>query len=186
MSDDIAILKEMIQSTATVSYKGTKVTLEETSSEASSGTYSVTIHGMPDVDDVIVIKADAFPALKEIFANTRHECKRADFVIIANTDEEKSIICIEMKAGRAKTSEIIQQLQGTQCFVAYCREIGRVFWEEKDFLEGYKYYFVSIRNIKTKRRIRPKSPHPLHDSPKKVLHIDSTKGLRFNHLVGRK
>jgi hypothetical protein len=41
-----------------------------------------------------------------------------------------------MKA-KSKTSlewEIIQQLKGAQCFVAYCQKIGKEFWSAKQFL----------------------------------------------------
>jgi hypothetical protein len=50
---DIATLKEMIQETATVpledSYGKKKVTLKE-----PDGNYSVTINGMPDIDNSLV------------------------------------------------------------------------------------------------------------------------------------
>lgn len=63
---DIAILKEMIKDTATVpltknNYGKNTVILEE------SNDYSVTINGMPDNEQVIVIKTDAFKARR--FAN---------------------------------------------------------------------------------------------------------------------
>ena len=54
-----------------------------------------------------------------------------------------------MKAGKktSKEKEIIQQLKGAQCFVEYCQAIGKSFWEKQDFLDDYKYRFVSIKNI---------------------------------------
>ena len=69
---DIVILKEMIKTTAVVPLEAyhskNKVTLEE----PPPAGYSVTIYGMPDDDQTIVIKADAFTAPKDIFATPGH------------------------------------------------------------------------------------------------------------------
>jgi hypothetical protein len=118
---DIAILKEMFKNTATVTlinhHKRKKVVLVE----PPPGDYAVIIYDLPDEDEVMVIKADSFPAPQKIFTGTKGECKRADFIVIADTDGEKVIIFIEMKAGKGSTeAEIIQQLQGSQCLIAYC------------------------------------------------------------------
>lgn len=180
---DIAILKEMLKESITVSLEppyGDKVILKE----PPPGNYSVTIHKMPKDDKVIVIKTDAFPSPKTVFANSRGECKRADFVIIANTEQEKFIVCIEMKAGKGRTKEIKQQLKGSQCFVAYCREIGRVFWDKKDFLEGYEYRFVSIKNIRINKKHIQTPKKGIHDSPERLLEISYPKYLNFKGLVG--
>lgn len=89
-----------------------------------------------------------------------------------------------MKGGKGCTEkEIIQQLKGAQCFVVYCREIGRLFWNKKDFLEGYEYRFVSIKNINVnKRPTRPSTKKEKHDRPEKMLKIDSAKGVHFHML----
>ncbi|NEP60630.1 MAG: hypothetical protein F6K31_27135, partial [Symploca sp. SIO2G7] len=118
----------------------------------------------------------------------RGECKRADFVIIADTDNKKVrkvILCIEMKAGKGGTeSEIIQQLKGAQCFVAYCREIGQLFWNQKNFLKGYEYRFVSLRDISiAKKTTRTSAKIGTHDCPERMLKITSPHHLQFNRLV---
>jgi len=182
---DIVIFKEMIRSTATVSlenYHGKKKVVLR---EPAPADYDVTIHGMPEDDEVIVIKADSFTAPKAIFADSKHECKRADFIIVAETDERKVIICIEMKAGKGGTeTEIIQQLKGAKCFVTYCQEIGQAFWNHQNFLNDYEYRFVSIKNISiSKRPTRPLTPKDVNDRPDKMLKITSPKGLQFKHLV---
>lgn len=180
---DIDILKEMIKHTATVQYEEQRVELIESSANTK---YSMEIHGMPNPNDCIIIKTDAFPAPKSIFANTKHECKRADFVIIADTGNKKVIICLEMKAGKGEKEEIVQQLKGAQCFVAYCREIGRSFWDKQHFLDQYEYRFVSIRNISMpKRPTRNTKQLPIHNTPDKMLKVTNPKGLRFHQLVGR-
>ena len=184
---DIDVLKEMLKDAVKVqldSYSHTqknKITLTESQSQK----YEVEIHGMPDNDQVIVIRADSFEAPKKIFENSRHECKRADFVIVANTDEVKVVVIIELKAGKGGTeTEIIQQLKGAQCFVAYCKAIGQAFWPTTNFLENYQYRFVSIRNISiSKRSTRSSGTTVLHDCPDRMLKLTSPKGLQFNRLV---
>ncbi|MGB3512349.1 MAG: hypothetical protein WBA93_24550 [Microcoleaceae cyanobacterium] len=187
-NSDIALLKQMINPTATVpleeNYQKKLVTLIE-----PSDNYEITIYGMPDDDEVIIIKVDAFGAPTAIFQGNRGECKRADFVIIADTDKKKVILFIEMK-GRKKTSkekEIIQQLKGAQCFVAYCREIGQLFWQQENFLSGYKYRFVSIKDIKIpKKKTRFDCKTDCHDRPENMLKISSPRNLQFNYLIGGK
>jgi hypothetical protein len=151
---DIAILREMINETAVISleddpqgYNKKNPKKQVTLTEPGPPSYSVTIRNMPD--NAIIIKADAFPALTTVFANSRGECKRADFVIVADTDEKKVIVCIEMKAQAttSTTKKIIQQLKGAQCFVAYCQAIGKVFWGQKNFLDSYVYRFICFSDI---------------------------------------
>lgn len=182
---DIVILKEMIKNTATVPLENYHSKNKVILKEPPPADYSVTIYGLPDDDQTIVIKADAFTAPKGIFADSKCECKRADFVIIADTDEEKVIICIEMKSGKGGLErEIIQQLKGAQCFVAYCREIGHSFWDHQNFLKDYVYRFISIRNISiSKRPTRPSGGTITHDRPERMLKVTSPKGLQFNHLL---
>jgi hypothetical protein len=182
---DIVILREMIQTTAIVLlenyYNKKKITLEE----PPPASYSVTIHGMPNDDEVIVIKVDIFNSPSSVFQGRYGECKRADFAIIADTENKKVIIFIEMKAGQGGSEkEIIQQLKGARCFVTYCREIGQSFWEQQNFLDGYEYRFVSIRNISIpKRPTRSSTRTPKHDQPDRMLKITSPKGLQFNQLI---
>lgn len=182
---DIEILKEMIKDAATVPlsdyYEKKQVVLEE----PPPGDYSVTIHNMPDDDEVIVIKADCFTSPKSVFANSKSECKRADFIIVANTDRDKIIIFIEMKANKGRSdAEIVQQLKGAQCFIAYCREIGQLFWGKSDFLTNYQYRFISIKDIRISKK-RTITPHKtgIHDRPDRMLKISSPHHLEFKRLL---
>jgi hypothetical protein len=183
---DFVILQEMIKDAATVplvdKYDRKIVTLAEPQHTHSS----VTIAGIPD--DAVVIKADVFNPPTSVFNDTMGECKRADFVIIADADNKKVILCIEMKAGKGGTErEIIQQLKGAQCFVAYCREIGRAFWNTPNFLAGYRYRFVSIRESSiSKRPTRVDTKTDAHDRPDQMLKISGRRFLQFNHLAGGK
>jgi hypothetical protein len=144
---------------------------------------SVTISGLPD--DTIVIKADAFGSPGTVFNGLHGECKRADFVIIADNGDKKMILCIEMKAGKGGSEkEIIQQLAGARCFVVYCREIGRLFWNTPDFLNGYKYRFASIKNISiAKQPTRLEKQRQINDRPESMLKISGKRSLQFNQLA---
>ncbi|MEH2339326.1 hypothetical protein [Nostoc sp.] len=192
MSDgliDITILKEMINKTATVlleddGYGKNKVILRE----PPPANYDVTIYGMPDDDEVIIINADKFKSPDTVFKGNRGECKRADFVIVADTGKKKVILCIEMKA-KASTStewEIIQQLKGAQCFIAYCQQIGKKYWGQKNFLDTCVYRFVTIRNINIHKKPTREKITDDHDSPERMLKISSPHYLQFNRLIGGK
>ena len=182
---DIAILKEMIRDLSTVtlipSQTGNNLILKE----PQPPNYSVTIAGVPDEENVIVIKADDFKSPDTIFRGEHGERKRADFVIIANTGKKKVILCIELKAGKGgQTYEILQQLEGARCFAEYCKEIGKIFWNQPKFLTGYDYRFVSIKNIS----VRTKSSRPIIKSvcntvSKTPCLIREGSHFQFNDLI---
>ncbi len=185
--DDFEILNLMIKEEA-------KVELADSGSSkpkvvlAEADLYAVTILGMPDRENVTIVKGDAFEAPKQIFNGKKGECKRADFIIVARLDERrKYVIYIEIKASSttSKEWEIIQQLQGTQCFFTYCQAIGKVFWQEKNFLNGYKPRFVSIRNIGLNKRPTREKARTLHDCPDRMLKLNSAKFIQFNQIIGK-
>jgi hypothetical protein len=179
---DIAILKEMIKDTATVSLEERKGKKQVILKEPDAN-YSVTIDGMPDDEQVIVIKADAFTSPKAVFIDSKGECKRADFVIIADTGTKKVILYIEMKAGKGESEKhIIAQLKGAKCFVAYCREIGQLFWNQPNFLKDYDDRAVSIKNIKLSKKKTRFDPTPHFFSEIQILKRNGS-FFQFNDLI---
>lgn len=188
---DIAILKEMIKENITVSLveqqEGTHFNYSVILTETQEN-YCVTIHGMPKPNEVIVINADKFEALRKVFNGSKGECKRADFVIIAHTDTEKIIVFIEMKKKKDSKETIIQQLKGAKCFVAYCQEIGKVFWNQHNFLDTYQYRFVGIGHIpvfktSTRHQGKQKALNKTHDCPERMLKISGKNNIHFNSLI---
>lgn len=180
---DIDILHQMIKDTAkiVVSDKSNKKLVALT--EPQQTKCSVTIHGLPD--DVIVIKADAFRSPDTVFKGTKGECKRADFVIVADTGRKKIILCIEMKSKKGSGTEIKKQLTGAECFALYCQGIGRKFWKQCDFLDGYAYRFVSVSHISVgKCKTRTARSSGTHDHPDRMLKIARPHYLEFSHLAG--
>jgi hypothetical protein len=71
--------------------------------------------------------------------------------------------------------------------MAYCQEIGKLFWREQDFLKGYVYRFVCINHISIAKRKTRIDRHPAaHDHPDRMLKISSPHRLEFNHLAGKR
>lgn len=177
---DIEILGQMIKDSARVKLENNRVKLVEPQNSTS-----VTVYGVPN--NSIVVKADAFNSPDSVFQGSKGECKRADFVIIADGGGKKVIICIEMKARKDSKKEIIQQLTGARCFIAYCQEVGKSFWQKPDFLKEYAYRFVSINHISiAKSKTRIDRPSSVHDQPDNMLKICSPHRLEFNHLAGKR
>ena len=112
-------------------------------------------------------------------------CKRSDFVVIADTGTDKVIVCIEMKAGKPDAKEIRQQLRGSQCFIRYCQEIGKSFWNQDNFLKDYEYRFVAILNIcnSRKRSTAYKEREILNDTPETMMKVDSCTEIQFKILI---
>lgn len=188
---DIAILKQMIKQDMTVSLTERK---EKTHSKYSvtltenQNNYSVIIDGIPEPDEVIIIRADNFKTSREVFNGTKGECKRADFVIIADTFTEKIILFIEMKRNKDDKKDIAKQLYGAQCFIAYCQEIGKTFWHQHKFLEAYQYHFVTIGRIpisktKTRADTANRTRTQTHSIPENMLIINGKNYLQFYHLI---
>ncbi len=181
---DMEILNQMIRNTAKVSLEESEygkffVTLHEPQSPKST----VTIVGIPS--DAIVIKVDDFQSPDTIFSGEHGECKRADYVIVADYSGKKRILYIELKTTKSPLNEIIKQLAGAKCFISYCQEIGKTFWGKTNFLRDYQHRFVSIGHTSiTKRKMQIDRSKKVHDTPDKLMKISWPHRLQFNQLVG--
>jgi hypothetical protein len=90
-----------------------------------------------------------------------------------------------MKKTKDSLKEVIQQLAGARCFLRYCQEIGKFFWDDKNFLNDYQHRFVSIGHTSIpKRKTRVLRRLAKHDTPENVMKIDWPHRLQFNRLVG--
>lgn len=192
MRDDLELLGEMLKDTALAPAEtdpyGKKVVILEEFNNDPNPNYSLEVRNTPD--EILAIRADKFPAPRHIFKNNKGECKRADYILIAHTDTTNWIIYIELKGSRSNSDrEIEQQLQGAECLVAYCRAVGRIFWQRPRFLEEefYEQRFVSIKNLKvSKTPTRTLRNAGLHDRPANMLKINAPGSrLQFNRLIGK-
>lgn len=182
--NDIEILKEMLVSDAQVPLQQVGDMLPFVELTDTQANTTVEIKGLPR--DSIVIRAEVFVDPLTVFEGSKKEDKRADFVIVSNEEQERWIICIETQASDSKTAaQIIAQLRGAQCFMSYCKCIGRSFWELEEFLDGYEYRFISMANINVKkRRTRPfHSRGELHSHPNVFLKILESPRLHFSKLL---
>ena len=167
--NDIEILREMLVPDIQIPLQQGRGKPSVELIDAQAGT-TVAIKGIPH--DAIVIRAEDFEAPLAVFNGSKGERKRADFVIVSINENGKWIICIETQRGDyKKPAEVVAQLKGAQCFISYCKCIGKSFWKVEEFLDGYQYRFVSIANIEgraKKQKILP-LPGKLHDSPEEFL-----------------
>jgi hypothetical protein len=181
---DMNILSQMIKESARVKLQIEHERLIVYLCEPQDSDSVTVIRNLPS--DALVIKVDEFPAPQTIFNGEKGECKRADYVIIGF--ERKVILYIELKKSNTKTwTHICNQLMGAACFITYCQEIGKYFWKEKSFLDGYQHRFISIvSNSINKTMTRELKRGDIHDTPEKALKITSPHYLQFNRLVGTK
>ena len=179
--NDIEILQEMLICDAQVPLQQEQgrpsVELIETQNNTT-----VKIIGLPY--DSIAIRAEDFKDPLTVFEGLKGERKRADFVIVSNEEQRKWIISIETQAGNSKTAKHVEaQLKGAQCFMSYCKCIGKSFWESEEFLDGYEYRFVSIAYTNMhKRSTHPNKPRPLHNRPEHFLKL-SGQSHHFSKLI---
>jgi len=80
------------------------------------------------------------------------------------------------------SNEILQQLEGAKCFAEYCKEIGKSFWNQPKFLNGYKYCFVSIKNVSSKKNSRIIESNSSSASKIKLL-VRKGSCFQFNDLI---
>lgn len=183
-SQDLMILDEMIQENAKIPLIDNYQTKEALLTESNQINYSIRLIGIPE--NTMIIKPDNFASPKTIFKGNRGECKRSDFVIISDDQKGKIIVFIEMKAGKAKNTEVIQQLKGSECFIYYCQKIGKSFWTHSSyFLEDYMFRFVAFVKINlNKQKTRYQTGNkPLHDSSETMLKLSRQGSIYFNHLI---
>ena len=178
---DMLILSEMINENALMSLQDEYGKPFVKLCEPQAPDSSATIRNLPA--DAIVIKVDAFRSPDEIFQGRNGECKRADYVIISA--QKKCILYIEIKRTKDGWDQIVKQLKGAQCFVKYCQEVGKAFWNQPTFMAEYKSCFVSIGHTSiAKRKTRITKSSSKHDAPEKAMKIDWPNYLQFNQLIG--
>lgn len=184
--NDIAILQAMLTSGAQLPLKQTTGKPSVTLKDKQANT-SVEITDIPS--DSIVIRAEVFKP-PNILTAQKGQRRRADFVIVSITETDNWIICIETQKGTGKDRDYVeQQLRGAECFIGYCKCIGKSFWQSAKFLDGYKYRFISISGINidkqsTRFYIPQNQPSgQLHNNPDTFREFYDRQTLYFNELI---
>jgi hypothetical protein len=181
---DLQILKELFKRDALQELEKNYHKFQTTLSEPSCPDSSVIIADIPE--DSLVVKIDKFPDPSAVFNGGKGECRRADFLIIAEYSGKKRVLFIELKRTKDEKVKIIQQLKGAVCALTYCQEAGKQFWNKSSFLDEFEFRFISFGHTairKRRTRIR-REVAALHNTPEKMMKIDWPANIRFNHLAG--
>ena len=188
--NDIEILQKMLISSAQVPLQQEPENPPFVKLTDVQAQTTVTIRGIPQ--DSIVLRAEVFVPNADvegaecqfIFAGSRGERKRADFVIVSNGTKKLIILIETQKSNYKSRAEVVQQLKGALCFVNYCKCIGKEFWLE-EFLDGYEYRFVSMKDISIdKRSTTGESKKTLHNCPEDFKRIFG-RSHHFSQLIHR-
>ena len=184
--NDIEILEEMLSQKVRVELQQQGGKLPSVKLKDKDSKAIIEIENLPE--NSIVIKPETFLFRYVVFAGSKDERRRADFVIVSNDGTRKWIVFIEIKEGeirKKKRQLVIAQLRGAQCIMDYCKSIGREFWSTKGFLRGYEYRFVGIVDIDSVN----KEPTDFfqsqgkHKRPDVFLPITGRQSLYFNELI---
>ena len=190
----VDLFHNILTKDAVVCFKKKSVDLIE-KDEKDNIVTKFTVHDLPANN--IVIKADKFPPPRNFFIGTKGENKRADFIIISEektTNEEKTtkwIVYVEVKKGYSSTrKEIIQQLKGAQCVMAYCESVAEKFYNEKTgLLNEYKPRFIHAQEMKTtnKQKTVPELGPEKHETPESPFRFpyNNKQKFPFRKLVGK-
>ncbi len=160
------------------------VILSERGSGAQSDYYEFTIKGVPSTS-LIVNLDDNFPAPSSIFQGSNGECRRSDYLIFSDFDDQFYAIFVEMKkTGRNHAnSNIVSQLRGGECFFGYCCALLEGFWNAPRLSITGGLRFASIRDVHIhKRPTRSNGLVELHDRPERMKKI-SGKSTHFKNLI---
>lgn len=176
---DIAILRQMIKDDVLVKIENE---YDKFVVKLIDSGCSVSIKNLPQ--DTIVIKADKFPVPQNFFIGEKGECKRADFIIIS--EEKKVILFLELKGNGEEAHNIIKQLKGAKCVLAYCKAAAENFWQQNNFLVSYHCRYVGFTKINMNKKPTRQSSGVLHDSPEKFLKISFSDKVQFNQLASLK
>lgn len=179
---DHKILKEMIHENARIplstEYEKHFVVLEEPDCTECR----FVIKGLPE--QTLVIKSDSFETKHAFFKGAKGELKRADYILIANDGVKKRVVYFEMKKGTKAKHHIEGQLKGAKCLLHYCKEIGKEFWKEPNFLRDYQEVYISISHLNiNKKTTRFRGTFEIHDSPNKFLRIKRPNNIQYKHLI---
>lgn len=183
MTECFELADKMIIANARVSKTKEYEKFHVTLTEPDCADSKVTIRNIPDRS--IVLRLDGCVNLSGIFNGTLGECKRSDYVVVAERNEEIVIVHIEMKRTNAAMNAVCKQLAGSQCFVNYMQLLGQVFGQRKEFLQSAKHRFVYFGHTgPQKRATRINRDNGIHDSPEKPLRVDYADKVFFAMIAG--
>ena len=160
-------------------YDRHKVTL----TEPACADAQATIFNVPE--RAIVVRLDESLTLQRVFRGDLGECKRSDFLILAERGPSLVIVHVEMKRAGGKHAEVVRQLEGSRCFVLYMQALGKAFSSHKTFLDDARHRFVSIRHARPqKRKTKITRAGATHDRPDRPMIVSGPNYVHFDKIAG--
>ncbi len=158
-----------------------EVVLKEINEQDGSIVSQVTISNLPD--DTFIFKVDAaFPEPDQFFNDIEGVRKRADYILLAQKNDKKRVLFIEMKRTKDSENGIHAQLRGASCVLDYCKAVLLRFLGEETILNGFEERYVSFGGHQHKRLTGRDSATnrnaPLNDSPENMQKL---KGHSFTY-----
>lgn len=177
---DTAVLRQVLQPAIVVPlddhYNRKKLVLREKQANDSC----VEIYNVPE--DSIVIDLDRAFSNQGLFRGSQGECKRADYVLISET--EQTVLFIELKQGTKERTEIIGQLRGALCVFEYCQVIAREFFHEPAFLRHYQQRFVAFKHTSSRQRKTViERGVAVHATPEQALMVSNARSVQFKQMA---
>ena len=144
------------------------------------------IKGVPE--ESVVFNLDSFfPEPNQIFAGSKSECCRSDFVIVTNANNGKNMVFIELKSGDDKDyAHMKNQLRGAQAFMGYCSSVLDSFWNYNLPLNQYMKHYVVCTRTSMKYSQKFDNNEHAHTDVENPLKLEGSNQYLFNRLIGRK
>lgn len=96
--------------------------------------------------DAVVLRLDK-THLDTIFKGGRGQCKRCDYVIFSEHNQQPYVVFVEMKSTSLSEHHYVQQFKGAECLVDFMDSVMSRFYEENGLLAKRKKRFVVVYKL---------------------------------------
>lgn len=183
---DIIKIKELINNKAKVSITIDNGVYVAELKEMKEPTSIIRVAGIPQ-NSIIINLDDFFPEPNQIFASKKHECCRADFILISSNGDDKQIVFIELKGGDVKKKHVKDQMRGAECFSRYVVAILDIFWQYSMPLQDYKKHYVLCKYTSSNKRTTDYSlEYKTNDTLDSILTTKGSHTFQYNQFIARK
>ena len=109
-------------------------------------------------ENAILIKLDNTREPLTLFKGDKGECKRCDYILFIEKNNDKKIIFIELKSFVLSNSDILKKFKSSQCLIDYCDSVLKRFFNKENLLSSYRksfilFYHRSVRKNKSRQPI---------------------------------
>lgn len=183
----IALINDLINDKAKVHFCGKRYGKNEIELiEDREPDSKIRISGVPD-NTIVINLDDFFPAPDQIFAGSRCECCRADYILISATGNDRQIVFIELKKEDDDNSHIKKQLLGAEAFSHYCVALLKLFWEKEFPLHKFQKHFVCFKYTNSEKRGTDcDAKVSANNTVQNMLKLEGSHTFQYNRLIARK